>query len=473
MGRRKKIETSGVTQQATNQAPALDAQKVQKEYLSILLYQAKQRDNLLGQFSADGNYKISDEKILNALVKLPKLFGEKTDNIIYASTKFSKINIVLNFKVELDIQPSFCKAKLFLIEIEHGVEEDKKHLTQLGEIEDVYSPDFADKVCLQWNILKEVTELEKNDVEDYLHNQNEERLFAKELTEVLSQLYLVRILKLLEGSGEIGQKIGAEYRALVEKFIKRDPALAQDNTFLKRVLDYVIIKNKALPELLKNPEIATVFAGYSTPLAKIRDKTFAPPVVELSNEDKKEEKKEVKSASKPAAKKSKGGGGKKADKGKSKGGGGGKKPDKGKSKGGGGRSGGGGSAPILKKDISKQIVKPAPVPNASEKVANKEINKDIYAILRENVKKSAEANNNIQFATGKTPQTEKNDINIEINDRAIINEIKVSQKADNEVQDKGQQFGVDQQIDKLAKEKTEKIGNIKSKPKSQDIELSL
>ena len=373
MGREKKVEKSGVTQQAPNQTPALDVQKLQKEYLSILLYQAKQRDNLLGQFSADGSYKISDEKILNVLAKLPKLFGEKTDNSIYASTKFSKVNVVLNFKVELDIQPSFCKAKLFLIEIEHGIEEDKKHLTQLGEIEDIYSPDFADKACLQWNILKEVTVFEKNEVEDYLYNQNEERLFAKELTEVLSQLYLVRLLKLLEGSGEIGQKVSAEYRALVEKFIQKDPSLAQDNTFLKRVLDYVIVKNKVLPELLKNPEIATVFAGYSTPLANIRDKTFAPPVVEISKETKREEKKEVKSISKPAKKKSKGGGEKKADKGKSKGGGGGKKSDKGKSKGGGGRSGGGGSPPILKKDINKkEIVKPAPVRNVNEKALKDE-----------------------------------------------------------------------------------------------------
>ena len=67
----------GMTDGAKPEAAQMSPADVQKDYLNILYYQAKQRNNLLGEFSSDGKYAIKDEKILQELVLLPKKFDEK------------------------------------------------------------------------------------------------------------------------------------------------------------------------------------------------------------------------------------------------------------------------------------------------------------------------------------------------------------------------------------------------------------
>ena len=61
--------------------------------------------------------------------------------------------------------------------------------------------------------------------------------FSKELIEILSQLYIVRLLKLLDKCGTLGLKIQGDYRALVEELIRKDPSLAQDHTMKDLVFE--------------------------------------------------------------------------------------------------------------------------------------------------------------------------------------------------------------------------------------------
>ena len=97
---------------------------------------------------------------------------------------------------------------------------------------------------------------------------------------------------------------------MIEKIMQTDSSINQDNTRLKIVLDYVISKNKALPELLKIEEAKTIFLGYSTPIQRIRDKATTPRVTEVAGLPKKQEKKEEKKAAPTKSKgKAKGGGG--------------------------------------------------------------------------------------------------------------------------------------------------------------------
>ena len=118
MGRRKIVGVNAVA--PGTEAPKEEKkeeikidQKVKEDFLEVLYYQTKQRDGLLGEFALDGTYSIKNEKILESLVSLPKVLQEKTDNIVYATTKVGKY--FLNFKVELDISESYCSAKLFII----------------------------------------------------------------------------------------------------------------------------------------------------------------------------------------------------------------------------------------------------------------------------------------------------------------------------------------------------------------------
>ncbi len=299
--------TEGEKKVSQTTDPAVE--QVQKDYLSMMYHLNKQKNNLLGGFSVDGKYSIKDENILQELVRLPKKFDYKENEVVYATTKLGEF--VLNFKIELNIKPDFCNAKLSIIEVEHGVEEDVKHVTSLGEHLDVYSPKFKEDVYKMWKVYFEEEVYEKNDfLHKYLHMQQEEYLFNLELTEILAQLYLVRMLKVLETSGEFGEKIFIKYRDLVDKFALKDPSIRSNNIKLKEILDSIIMKEKALPELLKLKDASVALSGYANPLKRVVEKKTPSMVQEVGKQPQKEEKKADKKTTKSTKKKkSKGGGG--------------------------------------------------------------------------------------------------------------------------------------------------------------------
>lgn len=298
-------EIFGIIEGQNNNVPTLNAEQVNKDYLKIKFYETKLRDNLLGDFSPNGEYKIVDEKIISALINIPKKFDDKKESIVYASTLID--DVVLNFRIEMNISESYCNANLSIIEIQHGVEEDVKHITRLDSFVDVYSPQFKEEVYKRWKVYFEEEVYEKDDfLKNHIGKMKEEFLFNKELTAILSQLYVMRMLKLLDNCGELGEKVKLEYKLLVEKILNKDASITQDYTRLKNILDYVIVKNKAMQVLLKMPDALAVMASYSTPIQRIKDKTIAPRVTEAQGlPEKKEEKKEEKKKSAPAKKKAK------------------------------------------------------------------------------------------------------------------------------------------------------------------------
>lgn len=303
--RKKKTNSSHLTAEEPKKATTVDVKKVESDFKSVLCYQTKQRDNLLGEFSKDGKYKLADEKMIQELISVPKKFDEKVDNVVYASTKMD--SFVLNFKIELDISESYCNATLFLIEVEHGVEKDIKHTTELANVVEIYSPKFKDNVYKIWNVYVDSEVYSKNDfLYEYLRFQNEEFMFNRELTEILSQLYLVRMLKLLDNCGELGEKIKLDYKILVEKILNSDASITQDNTRLKRLLDSVIIKHKAFDKILAMEEGSAVLLGYSTPIMRVRDKSTTN-VMEGQAKPQEEKKVEKKAEAPKKKAKSKGG----------------------------------------------------------------------------------------------------------------------------------------------------------------------
>lgn len=293
------------SQNSTTAAPSLDGDKVKKEYLELLYMQKKRENLLLGDFAADGSYKISDEKFLKELKSIPKKFDEKIDNVVYANAILGPY--ILKFKIEFQIKEDFCSSVLSFIEIEQGIEEDVKHITVLDKHLGVYSPTYAEEVYELWKVYFDEEIYEKNDfLHDYLKKREEEFLFSMELTEVLAQIYLVRMLKFLDGFGEEGEKIKQEYKLLVEKLSKNDPSFMQNHTKLKKILDKIIIEHKALDAIAKTAEGAEILNEFASPLRRVFQMS-SPSIVEAAGKDVKKEdekKQETKTAAKkPAAKK--------------------------------------------------------------------------------------------------------------------------------------------------------------------------
>jgi hypothetical protein len=304
-GEKKNRKMSKLAADVAPQKESVDVSKVKNDFFEVLAYQTKRENLLLGEFSADGKYSLNDEKIIAALVEMPKIFQEKVDNVVYAYAK--KNGISLNFKIVLDESESYCTAEMFLVEVESSIEEDIKHLTSLGEIVEVYSPKFRDDVYKQWNIhLEEVTRDKDGSKEsslsggdyvfDYLKVLEGQISFNRELIEILSQLYVVRLLKLLDNCGDLGVRIQVDYKLLIEKLIKNDPSLAQNYTKLKKILDKVIAKNNGFDTILKTPGGTEILENFYQPIDRIRG-GVAPTIVEAA-QDKTES-----AAAKKAAKK--------------------------------------------------------------------------------------------------------------------------------------------------------------------------
>ncbi len=300
---KKKKEKLGLQAENGEKQQKLDPklERLKKEFLEVSLFQTKRENLLLGEYDSKGKYALTDDVLMQDLVSMPKVLQERVDNVVYAYTKYKGYN--LNFRINLDISESYCSAEMFLIEIEHGLEEDIKHLTSLGNLVELYSPSFKENVYKVWNINLQETPLDKDDVVFKNMKEMEGELnFSKELIEILSQLYIVRLLKLLDKCGTLGLKIQGDYRALVEELIRKDPSLAQDHTRLKQILDKMIIKYNGFDNILRMPEGPEILRNFSEPIDRVRGK-LAPVLVEDGALE--EKKPEVKTASKPAAKKKK------------------------------------------------------------------------------------------------------------------------------------------------------------------------
>lgn len=315
MGRKKKNkmslteENSKVEQVKTEvQTPTKetskeDIAKIQKEFFEITYFQRKQRGNLLGSFE-NGKYKISNEQILKGLIDIPKKYEIQEGNIIRVSVKLNEF--VLNFRIDLDINESYCTAKLFLIETEQDAVESIKHVSEIDSRVEPYSPNFISDTLAFWHVYMNENPYEKDDfLLNYLAMQKEEYAFSLELSAILSQLYIVRMMNLLDGMGELGDKIRYEYKVLMEKLLLEDPGLSQDFVMQKVYLDRILEKNNAYEEILKLPEGPKALKGFSTPLKNVRDKTYPSVIVEAPKKEKAEEKKEDTKPAKKSASKSK------------------------------------------------------------------------------------------------------------------------------------------------------------------------
>ncbi len=285
MGRKEK---NYAVEQSTATNTGLNEEQVLKNFEEILKLQRKQKNNLLGSFVND-KYEISDE-IRNALILIPKKYDRVEDNVLYAAVVFDAT--VLNFKIEMNIEESYCDAKLSLIEIEQGIEEDVKHITVLDSVVEPYMFEFRNHLCEIWNVYYNDVPLEKEDkVNKYLNRQKDEFAFNRELIEILSQLYFLRMSALLDTLGETGEKIKQEYKLMIEKYLHDDPSLTQNFTFQMELLNSVIKKHKGFEVILKTEEGKKILNGFSTPLMNIRDRKYPTVLQEVGKQTKAEDNK--------------------------------------------------------------------------------------------------------------------------------------------------------------------------------------
>ena len=206
---KKKKEKLGLQAENGEKQQKLDPklERLKKEFLEVSQFQTKRENLLLGEYDSKGKYALTDDALMQDLVSMPKVLQERVDNVVYAYTKYKGYN--LNFRINLDISESYCSAEMFLIEIEHGLEEDIKHLTSLGNLVELYSPSFKENVYKVWNINLQETPLDKDDV--VFKNMKEMEALTKRENCFLSTLsnlsFSISMCKIAESTFGAGKNI--------------------------------------------------------------------------------------------------------------------------------------------------------------------------------------------------------------------------------------------------------------------------
>lgn len=301
-------ETSKVITPSDNTSVTIDNLNldIANKYLAYKNYESLLRNKLLGKFDTKGQY-IIEKNIKNDLTWVRKTMQRMTEKVIYCDSIIASND--LKFEIEYDISETYCNATLIFVETEYGAELDKKYRTPLDSFIEPYSPKFIEHVKERWNIdrVEDQYSKELSNLEALLLALLSAYEFNKELIEILSQIYVLRMTAFLATAGEVGQNLLAKYKLVVQQKLENNPSITQDYSFLKRILDEVFVKFNAIPLLLsKNEkEVGEILKNFYEPLERIKNRDKV-----VIGKSEKEEIKEDKPKKKEEPKKSKAKGGK-------------------------------------------------------------------------------------------------------------------------------------------------------------------
>ena len=280
------------------------------------------RSNLLGKY-VNGEYTI-DDKVKEDLLKLNKIVDVKSDKGLVCHSNYK--DYTFKFAIKIEILQTFSTAKIFLVEELDYVDEKEEMRTLLESVVGPSDKKFIEGVLKGWfvnadgeNSGNEGKELSTLDA--ILLKVKTDYAFNKDLLELLSQIYVLRMTALLNKIGEKGQEVLDEFNRVMRDYGVKRPSILKNYAKLKIILDK-IIKDKNVSADLKSlaeKEVVEIYKKYYKPMERIftmedKEVLIAPPKVKnLENLD------EIKKSLDKKEEKSAGGGG-----GKSKGGGGGK-----------------------------------------------------------------------------------------------------------------------------------------------------
>ncbi|MBP3345259.1 MAG: hypothetical protein J6K97_03550 [Clostridia bacterium] len=278
---------------------------------------------LVGKIDDNGNYIISKD-IKRDLVVMDKEIEEQGENFYKATNFYMKKNFYFHIKLSVTKEGK-AKASLYLSEFVGDYLEDEYIVSHIADYVSDYDQDFRIKVRQAFNLVD--VDIPNNDlltpnIAILMQQLLDHQLFAGSMYDIACQIYVMRMLKALEESGEQGRKIIARYKKLLAELDDEEKG-KRPNIKQKALLDRAIDEEGGVEKLPIDPNVKKAIVGdFNKSIKEIEKSSSA---VEIEDNPLKEDKKA------PAAGgSSKGGGGKS-------GGGGAKKA------GGGGNSGGGGA----------------------------------------------------------------------------------------------------------------------------------
>lgn len=275
------------------------------DYLKICLREFCDANHLVGKFRDDGKYYLQND-IKKDLVQMEKEIALVEEGVFYASNSYMNKNF--NFKIVVEkLAENKARAILYLIEDYLDGQQRGQFSTFVASFEEVINGDFNIKVKTAFNLVDSAGDLHEADIPQVailLHGQKENGIFLDELIELGSQIYVLRMLELLEKVGEKGQEILTDFKEAQKKMeeeeskeeksdqkkkskkdIVIDMSVNKKYTKLRKILDQSIQKHGGYEKLpIKKEDLQKNLKTFVEPVKKVEEmrKNYHGHIVEFS-----------------------------------------------------------------------------------------------------------------------------------------------------------------------------------------------
>lgn len=241
--------------------------------------------NLVGRFDNAGKYFISPE-VKSDLTRMPKEIEDMGSDFYKASNVYMKK--FFYFDVQIVEEKDKAKASLYLIENVGECFENPHIKTHIADFVDVYDDEYRIKLRKAFNLVDvavPIADIMVPELAVIMQDNYDFILINQGIYDIINQIYLLRMLELLEKSGDEGKAIVSEYKELV---VKAEPELQKTkykNNVLKMLLDRVIDRHGGLEKIETiNKETKTkVVQEANNSIKQIETKQKGAAGVELMN----------------------------------------------------------------------------------------------------------------------------------------------------------------------------------------------
>ena len=196
---------------------------------------------LVGRINDKAQYIIRDA-IRYDLIRMEKEIDEAGEDYYKAIALYMKKHFLFQVKIT-PIQEGKAKASLYLSEYIEDFLGEEYITSHIADFVDVYDDDFRIKLRKAFNLVDVATKIDDFAVPDLavaMQDCFDLEIVVGGLYDMASQIFLMRLLKELEGSGEVGAKVLARYRELLAK--SKDIEIDEKfrNSHYKALLDRAI-----------------------------------------------------------------------------------------------------------------------------------------------------------------------------------------------------------------------------------------
>ena len=282
---------------------------VSVDYYKLYMNELIRQNKLVGIFNDEGEYVIN-EKIKKDLVKIEKEIADPNPYFYILYTTYMKKTFEFSLEVE-ELDNNMASATLYLIERLDGHSQIERLKSFIASVILPFDPAFAEKVRRIFNMVDSINSIDEGKIPTLsvlMQKYLDDVLILEDIDSLGSQIYIIRMLKLLETSGPVGVKIVNDYKKVASKIdVSKKGAYSK----LRHLLDKVIFENGGLEKLNKPKEVLLKpLKEYNDAIKKVeKAQENVGKIVGNAKPKKVEEKVAGKSATKPAKKVEKKGGG--------------------------------------------------------------------------------------------------------------------------------------------------------------------